>query len=203
MTEGIDAQRERYERPAAAWMFFRRFLRNPGTVASVVPSSRYLTRRLAHVARMGAPRTVVELGPGTGCTTRALLDALPREARLLAIELDEVFAENLNNERDERLIVHHGSAERLHEAVLMHGLAAPDLVVSGIPFSTMPPERGRRIAQLVWSALAPGGRFVAYQVRGHVAGIAGECMGTPQVQIEVRNVPPMRLYCWSKPQGPT
>jgi len=202
MIEGIDAQRERYERPSAAWIFFRRFLRNPGTVASVVPSSRYLTRRLAHVARMGRPRTVVELGPGTGCTTRALLDALPHESRLLAIELDEVFAENLHNERDERLIVHHGSAERLHEAVQMHGLAAPELVVSGIPFSTMPPECGRRIAELVWSALAPGGRFVAYQVRGHVARIASECMGIPQVQTELRNVPPMRLYSWSKPQGP-
>lgn len=199
MFEGTDAQRERYDTPAGAWMFFRRFLRHPTTVASVVPSSRFLTRRLADVACMGRPHTVVELGPGTGCTTRALLRVLPRDTRLLAIDLDEQFVDNLRGEQDERLIVHHGSAERLHDILHMHGLPAPDLVMSGIPFSTMPPECARRIAHQVWTGLAPGGRFLAYQMRGHVARFAREWMGRPQVRIEVRNVPPMRIYCWSKP----
>ncbi|MCC7548812.1 MAG: methyltransferase domain-containing protein [Burkholderiales bacterium] len=199
MYEGTDAQHERYDTSANAWMFFRRFLRHPSTVASVLPSSRYLTRRLADVARMGHLRTVVELGPGTGCTTRALLRVMGRDARLLAIDLDETFVENLRGERDDRLIVHHGSAERLNEIVQVHGMPSPDLVVSGIPFSTMPAECGRRIAQQVWAALAPGGRFLAYQLRGHVARFAAEWMGRPEVRMEVRNVPPMRIYCWSKP----
>ena len=180
-------------------MFFRRFLRHPTTIASVVPSSRFLTRRLADVAGMAHPRTVVELGPGTGCTTRALLRVLPRDARLLAIDLDDHFVENLRNDKDERLIVHHGSAERLQDILHMHGLPAPDLVMSGIPFSTMPSECARRIAHQIWTGLAPGGRFLAYQMRGHVARFAGEWMGPPQVCLEVRNVPPMRIYCWNKP----
>ncbi len=199
MFDGTDAQHRQCDNPAAAWMFFRRFLRHPTTVASIVPSSRFLTRRLADVARMGPSHHVVELGPGTGCTTRALLRVMPRDARLLAIDLDEAFVENLRAEGDERLIVHHGSAERLHEIVQRHGMQAPDLVVSGIPFSTMPPECARRIVHQVWTALVPGGRFLAYQLRGHVARFAGERMGRPQVRIEVRNLPPMRIYTWHKP----
>jgi len=202
MVEGTETQHARHDSPAAAWMFFRRFLRHPARVASILPSSRYLTSRIADAARMGQARTVVELGPGTGCTTRALLQALPRDARLLAIDLDQTFVENLRLEPDERLIVHHGSAERLHEILQMHGLPAPDLMVSGIPFSTMPAETARRVAQQVWTALAPGGRFLAYQLRGHVARFAAEWMGRPQVRMEMRNVPPMRIYCWSKPAVP-
>jgi len=199
MFDGAEVrQQERYDSPAAAWMFFRSFLRHPATVASVVPSSRFLTRRVADAARIGDPRTVIELGPGTGCTTRALLRAMPHDARLLAIDVEAQFIDNLRGEQDERLIPHLGSAERLHEILHMHGLPAPDLIVSGIPFSTMPSECARRIAQQVWTALAPGGRFVAYQLRGHVARFASEWMGRPRMQVEVRNVPPMRIYCWSK-----
>lgn len=199
---GVDVQRARYERPELAWMFFRNFLRHPATVASIVPSSRFLTRCLADIARRDRPRTIVELGPGTGCTTRALLDILPREGRFLAIDVEEEFVVNLRNEPDERLLVHHGRADCLSEALLAHRLTNPDLIVSGIPFSTMPAHEARRILQQVWTSLAPGGRFLAYQVRGHVARYAREWMGAPQVRVEVRNVPPMRIYCWRKPAGP-
>lgn len=201
MFEGtdVDVERARYERPELAWMFFRNFLRHPATVASIVPSSRFLTRCLADVARRGRPRTVVELGPGTGCTTRALLGILPREGRLLAIDVEEEFVVNLRNEPDDRLLVHHGSADRLSEALLANRMTDPDLIVSGIPFSTMPAQEACRILQQVWMSLAPGGHFLAYQVRGHVARYAREWMGVPQVRLEVRNMPPMRLYCWRKP----
>ena len=45
----------------------------------------------------------------------------------------------------------------------------------------------------------PGGRFVAYQVRDRVAILGREVFGPPAVQLELRNVPPMRVYRWDKP----
>ena len=144
---------------------------------------------------------MVELGPGTGVTTRAILDALPRDSRLLAIEINEDFVSLLKCEEDVRLIAHCGSAAALSETVAMHGMSRLDVVISGIPFSTMPAGLGRRILEQVWSRLAPGGVFIAYQVREHVAQLARPFMGVPTTAFELRNIPPMRIYRWRKPHG--
>lgn len=179
--------------------FFREFLRNPGQIASVVPSSRFLERRLVEIADVACARLVVELGPGTGGTTRAILRALAPEARLVAIEINPRFASLLRSVPDARLVVHTGSAIDIVETLAHCGLARPDVVLSGIPFSTMPSGIGDRILRAAWLALAPGGRFVAYQFRASVATLGRKILGTPEVALELRNAPPMRVYRWRKP----
>jgi phospholipid N-methyltransferase len=179
--------------------FFLGFVRHPHLVASVVPSSRFLTRRLAGFVTSRKPRVVVELGPGIGGTTRALLDALPEQSRLLAIEINPDFIERLRSETDPRLIVHSGCAEKICETLDQYGLARPDIVISGIPFSTMPTELGRSILGAVWSCLNPGGSFIAYQVSDRVAKLGRDLLGQPETDMTFLNVPPMRLYQWHKP----
>lgn len=179
--------------------FLLGFLRRPGLVGSVVPSSRFLERRLVNIADIAKARLVVELGPGTGGTTRAILDALPKDARLLAIEIDPRFASLLRADPDPRLTVQLGSAEQIREILAAHGLSQPDAIISGIPFSTMPPLLGQRILHVLWHCLAPGGRFVAYQFREQVALIGRELLGQPDIEVELLNVPPVRVYCWRKP----
>lgn len=181
--------------------FIQGFLREPQQVGSVIPSSRFLERRLVKISAVRDARTVVELGPGTGGTTHALLRALPAGARLLAIEIDRHFASLLGRQfGDARLLVHEGSALHIAPALATHALPAPDVVISGIPFSTMPVSVGESILHAVWSALAPGGRFVAYQFRDRVAVLGRRILGRPDVDVELLNVPPMRVYSWRKPR---
>lgn len=180
-------------------LFLRGFLRCPALVGSVIPSSRYLAQRLAHTAAISRARLVVEFGPGTGSTTRALLDELPEGARLLAIEINPQFVSHLRANPDPRLIVHQGSAEHIGETLAHYNLQRPDTVISGIPFSTMPAGLGQRILGAMWASLAPGGRFVAYQFREKVAVLGRDLLGTPKVEMELLNIPPMRVYHWSKP----
>ena len=184
--------------PDARLAFLQGFLRKPQQVGSVIPSSRFLERRLVAYSGARQARLVVELGPGTGGTTRALLAALPADAKLLAIELEPGFAAILREMNDPRLIVHEGSAEQLPDALGKHGLGAPDAVISGIPFSTMDGALGRRIAKTIHDALEPGGCFVAYQVRGKVHDVARPVFGRAQIEVELRNIPPMRIYRWRK-----
>ncbi len=143
--------------------------------------------------------SAVELGPGTGGTTRALLRSLPSKANLLAIELDPGFARIVASIDDPRLVVHLGSAEQIAQAVSQHGLRPPQVVVSGIPFSSMPRDVGTRIIRAIRDALAPGGIFVAYQFRSTVAELANPVFGAPDRRWELRNVPPMRLFRWRAP----
>ena len=182
--------------------FLRGFVRNPAQVGSIIPSSRQLEQRLVRSARLGDARMVVELGPGTGGTTSAFLRAMASSAQLLAIELDTEFHRRLHASiRDTRFNIELGSAERLDEFMGAHNLPAPDAIISGIPFSTMPPDVSHRVASSVARALRPGGRFVAYQVRGHVAGFMSPYLGTPEKRWEVVNVPPVRVFTWVKPEA--
>jgi len=179
--------------------FLRGFIRNPGQVGSVVPSSHRLEQRLVRSAGIEHARTVVELGPGTGGTTAAFLRAMAPSARLMAIELDGNFHKHLAQSIDDpRLILELGSAERLADFLAARRLPAPDAIVSGIPFSTMPPEVSDRIAELVAEVLRPGGRFVAYQVRAHVADYTAPYLGTPEKRWEFVNIPPVRVFTWVK-----
>jgi phosphatidylethanolamine/phosphatidyl-N-methylethanolamine N-methyltransferase len=180
--------------------FLRGFVRNPAQVGSIVPSSRRLEQRLVRNARIAEARTVVELGPGTGGTTAAFLQAMPASSQLLAIELDRDFHQHLGASiPDPRFALELGSAERIGEFLAARRMPAPDAIVSGIPFSTMPPDVSDRIAATIAKVLRPGGRFVAYQVRAHVADFVTPYLGRPVKQWEMVNVPPVRVFSWIKP----
>ena len=187
--------------PRGSLEFLRGFVRNPAQVGSITPSSRHLEQRLVRNARIGEARTVVELGPGTGGTTAAFLQAMSPSAQLLAIELDGYFYQHLRGAiTDPRFGLELGSAQYLIDYLLARRMRAPDAIVSGIPFSTMPPIVSERVAAAVARVLRPGGRFVAYQVRAHVADFMSPHLGPPDKEWEVVNMPPVRVFTWVKPQ---
>lgn len=193
----------RASRVADAIAFLRGFLARPGEVASVLPSSASLEAELVRSADLAHARCVVELGPGTGGTTRALLRALPFDARLLAIELNPEFCRRLEREIDDpRLLVHEGSAEALPDVLRGQGLPPADVIVSGIPFSVLSPEAAQRVAAAVHQSLSPGGCLVAYQFRRHVVQYLTPFLGRPRMTLEWRCVPPMHVFVWgSSPAG--
>jgi hypothetical protein len=63
----------------------------------------------------------------------------------------------------------------------------------------MPAQVGRKILREIWGCLAPGGRFVAYQLMNRVALLEPLLLGNPDVQLECLNLPPLRVYSWRKP----
>ena len=179
--------------------FFRGFLREPQQVGSVIPSSRFLERRILEASELSSAKLVVELGPGTGGTTRTFLHNLSQTARLLSIELSPHFYKLLHQIKDPHFINHLGGAEDLTAILASHQLGRPDVIISGIPFSSMPKTLANRVGQAVADNLAEGGRFIAYQFRGEVARVIDPIMGpSASCTLEVRNIPPMRVYCWRK-----
>lgn len=183
------------------WTFFKAFLQSPKVVASMVPSSPYLERRVVQAARLDIAKTVVEIGSGTGGTTQALLSAMGDSSRLLAIESTAEFVPVLKQLDDPRLTVVHGCASNLVDEVRRHGFEAPDAVISGVPFSTLPEHLARRIVADVHGALRAQGRFVAYQLSERVSDYAGPLFGQPRIEQELRNIPPLRVFTWVKPEA--
>jgi len=183
--------------------FFKGFLRNPKEVGSVIPSSRFLTRRVLRCGDVESARVIVELGSGTGVLTREILRRMPSDARLLAIEINPEFIEHLRRKiSDPRLSLYHGSAADMEKALEQIGCESADLVVSGIPFSTLERGLGRRTLEAAKRVLAPSGRFVAYQFRSHVRRMAEPLFGPAEIHPELLNLPPMRVYVWRREGRP-
>ncbi len=181
--------------------FFQEFLKHPFQIGSVIPSSQALIKRVIETARVDSVKTIVELGPGTGCTTKAILENMKPDARLISIEINPNFYSIISQIPDSRLIAHHGDARKLKQILSSHNLGAPEAVISGIPFSTMGDECGSQIIKAIHEVLAPGGRFVAYQLSKKVISLCSPVMGKEKVQLEFMNIPPMRVCCWEKGNG--
>lgn len=183
--------------PSARLEFFKGFLTRPMEVGSVIPSSQILVRQLLRSGEIGKAHLAVELGPGTGVLTRAILGGLPADGKLLAIELHPDFGRLLARTiTDPRLVLHKGRASELEAALEACGETRADTVLSGIPFSTLPPAEARATLEAIRRSLRPGGRFVAYQVRSQVRRLAEPFFGRGQESMVLRNIPPVRIFTW-------
>jgi phosphatidylethanolamine/phosphatidyl-N-methylethanolamine N-methyltransferase len=130
------------------------FLRHPMLTGAIAASSPKLAATMTAGLGLERAARVVELGPGTGVFTEAVLALLRPEARLTAYEINPRFAASVR-ERFPQVEVVTGSAEHLD----VHDL---DVVVSGLPWTAMTADRQRRILDAITAALAPNGRFTTF-----------------------------------------
>lgn len=145
----------------AAWTFFRQWLRNPRSMASLAPSGPQLTRAMMQQLPADA-RCVVELGAGTGVFTRALLERGIAPRDLLVVELNPELHALLCGLFPDVAIVN-GDARELHSIARRRGFTRPvDAVVSGLGFLTMPREIQKQILQAVFSVLGEGRSLIQF-----------------------------------------
>lgn len=178
--------------------FFKAWLKQPAQISSLVPSSPALTEAIADRDAVRQAKLVVDIGPGTGETTHALLQEMSDSARLVAIEKSEYLMEPLRKIADPRAIVIHGDARHLRRHLGGLGLSEPDVIVSGVPFSTIPDSIAERLIDEIDHALPIGGTFIAYQLSRKVEDLATPRFGEPDVETVWLNLPPLRIYSWVK-----
>ncbi len=177
-------------------LFLKRFLRRPLQVASIIPSSRTLIRKVAEKMDFSEPRIVAEFGPGEGCHTREIVRNLHPESKLLLFELDSELAQHLADQfrHDRRVTVLNTDATRLAEELVTRGLRYCDYIVSGIPFSILDPEKKRGLLRQTFEALAPDSHaaFIIYQVTNELRE-RGHCDHFARAESEycLKNLPPM------------
>ncbi|MGH9812090.1 MAG: class I SAM-dependent methyltransferase [Candidatus Acidiferrales bacterium] len=113
-------------------------LENYVTTAAVAPSSRYLAQAMLEPLPLARARVVVELGAGTGVMTQALLAQLPRDATLLAFEINPRFQQFLRRKfADPRLVLIDASAATVGEELQRRGIAQVDAALSSLGITYM------------------------------------------------------------------
>ncbi|WP_017957208.1 class I SAM-dependent methyltransferase [Rhizobium leguminosarum] len=142
-----------------AFHFFRAWLSEPLRVAAVVPSGRALsTLMVSELSPEIGP--VIELGPGTGSFTRAMIAKGIAEENLALVEFGSDFASKLcfDFPRANTLRM---DAARLHDVVLFNGVPA-GAVISGLPLLSMPPKKVLSILDGAFGHLRPEGAFYQF-----------------------------------------
>jgi len=177
------------------WSFFRAWIGAPLRVASVTPSGTALADLMTQEV---TPETgpVIELGPGTGAFTQALIRRGVPEHDLTLVEFGPDFARLLEMRFPEAR-VRWMDASRLREAALYEagGVGA---VISGLPVLSMPPRKVIAILRGAFGYLRPGGAFyqVTYTTRCPIPKPILDRLGLRATRIgsTLRNIPPAAVY---------
>jgi phospholipid N-methyltransferase len=181
--------------PNPQWHFLRGFLKNPVMVGSVIPSSRVLIEKMLRPVDWENTKLFVEYGPGVGTFCQAILDRMEPDATYIAIDTNPDFIDYLARTIvDPRFIPVLGSAADVRRIIADHGHEHADYVLSGLPFSTLPPGIGPKIAAETHAALRPGGAFLVYQFSPKVRDFLAMNFERIDHAFEPINIPPAQLY---------
>lgn len=180
-------------------VFLRNFFKHPRMVGSFLQSSPPLVERLLGEVDWGRARVVVEFGPGVGTVTTGILCCMYPWARLLAIETNAEFASLLRATiADRRVYVVHGKALDVPRLLAEHDLPRADVIISGIPFSTLPARERSETLRAAYAALQPGGQLVVYQYSRKVLQDLLQLFGHVEQAVEWRNGLPMQVFACRK-----
>lgn len=141
--------------------FLRSWIEKPLHMGAVMPSGRVLARTMAQYVDIDSASSVIELGPGTGAITNALIEHGVEQKRLVLVEYNPSFCALLRDRYPHAKVVQ-GDAYTLRNS-LRNVLSAPaSAVVSGLPLVTKPMLTRLKLVRDAFGALAPGAPFVQF-----------------------------------------
>ena len=157
-------------RPHDYWLFFRQFRLRFHTTGAILPSNRALGKALAHFVGGGAtPQRILEVGPGTGAVTRAIVDAMGPEDHLDLVEINDQFVHHL-----QRMVTDDPAfrpvAKRVavvHRSITEYtSTTAYDLVISGLPLNNFEVAEVEAILAAFTRLTRVGGRLSFFEYMG-------------------------------------
>jgi phospholipid N-methyltransferase len=171
-------------------------------VGSIIPSSRVLIEKMLSRVDWENTQLFVEYGPGVGTFTRPILEHLRDDATLLTIDTNPDFTKYLKESIDDpRLVAVNGSAADVEKVLADRGFDKADYVLSGLPFSTLPPGVGDAIAEATAKVIRKGGAFLVYQFSPKVRDFIAPHFERIDRGFEWVNVPPATLFwAWRDPK---
>jgi phosphatidylethanolamine/phosphatidyl-N-methylethanolamine N-methyltransferase len=178
--------------------FIRSWIERPLSIGAVTPSGKPLARTMARYVDPASDGPVVELGPGTGPVTEALVEAGVSPSRLVLVEFNPSFCRILRSRYPDATLVQGDaySMRRLLETLLLQPAAA---VVSGLPLVTKPITERLRLIRDAFDLMVPGAPFVQFTYS--VAAPLPKRIGGFSVEASGRiwmNIPPARVWVYRK-----
>lgn len=173
-------------------LFLSEYIQHPATVGAVLPSSRYLARKVISDIDFESAQYIVEYGPGTGIFTEQILAKRKPETTVVLVELSKEFYQNIKDrfEGEENLHIINGSAENIDWYLRQLNIPHVDYVVSGLPFTTLPKEISKMIMNKTRLILKEEGLFITFQYTLFRKQLFRDFFDCVNVKKELRNFPP-------------
>lgn len=178
--------------------FIRRWIDEPGRTGSVTPSSPALARRMASFVDISVEGPVIEIGPGTGPVTEALIEHGVAEDRLVLVEFSTEFCALLRK-RFPRATVIEGDAYALGTTLASHLAQPAAAIVSSLPLFNQPPERRKAFAEEAFNLMSPGGPLIqfTYAMTSPLPRKQSGMTATVSDWV-LRNIPPARVWVYRR-----
>jgi phosphatidylethanolamine/phosphatidyl-N-methylethanolamine N-methyltransferase len=179
--------------------FFRGWVDQPRAVGSILPTSGVTARRMASVVDPASGLPVLELGPGTGVITKAILERGIDPASLYSIEYSPDFVAHLRDAYPGVNVIE-GDAFDLDGSLGEARELVFDSIVSGVPLLNFPvPQRVAYVEDLL--DRIPRGRPVVQLTYGPLSPVpAGRGNYTVEhFDFVIRNLPPTQLWIYRRP----
>lgn len=178
--------------------FLKNWLKNPLRMGAVAPSGPVLARRMASYVDPAGTGPVIELGPGTGAITAALVARGVDPRRLVLVEYSIDFC-RLLRERFPTATVVHGDAYTLDRTLSGRLTGLADALVSGLPLMTRPEPIRLKLLDDALALMKPGAPFVqfTYSVTSPIPIKSGTFTAEPTERIW-RNIPPARVWVYRR-----
>lgn len=160
-------------------------------IGAITQSTKYVVQAVTKaVVGTGAYRYIVEYGAGDGILCRGLLERLPPDARVTAVERnDDMFAE-LKCIGDPRFHAIQGDVFVMSQEPRLFGLPRIDAVVTSIPLTLYAPKEREALVRQTQTLLEPGGSMVVYQYTPLVLPLLKRCFRRVKMTFEPRNIFP-------------
>jgi phosphatidylethanolamine/phosphatidyl-N-methylethanolamine N-methyltransferase len=178
--------------------FIRTWIEKPLSLGAVTPSSRALARIMAAYVDASVPGPVIELGPGTGPVTEALVAQGIDPARLVLVEFDPTFCRLLRKRYPTATVVQ-GDAYNLGRLLAAQMREPASAVVSGLPLFTKPLRKRLRLLYEAFDLMAPGAPFVqfTYAAYSPIPKKLDRVSAEASERVWV-NIPPARVWVYRR-----
>jgi len=177
--------------------FLRGALTHPRVVGAIAPSSPALARAIAAQIDPHLSGPILELGPGTGVVTEAVIARGVSQERLIAIEFDRDFV-SLVASRYPKARVIAGDAFDLDETLGATSMGSFAAIVSGLPLLNHPPDRRSDFIDRALERLKPGAPLVQFSYGFGPPADAPSGAVVRQAAYVWRNLPPARVWVYRR-----
>ncbi|WP_299459039.1 ribose ABC transporter permease [uncultured Microscilla sp.] len=174
--------------------FFFEATKNIRQAGTITQSSRFLIRKMLLPIDFSEAKIIVELGAGNGCITKAILEKMQPDAKLLSFEVNPKFVDLLGEIKDERLQIIADSAENIPQHLAQHNATHTQAVVSGLPLAIFPKELNTNIMNAIKNTLTPDGVYTQFQYSLTSFGMLKKQFTSVRRDFTPLNIPPAFVY---------
>lgn len=184
------------------FQFVLQMFKNPNNIGAVLPSSRFLAKKIVSniVYNPNNKIVIVEYGAGTGVFTDEIIKILNYNSKLIVIENNPFFYNLLQKKYQHfsNVSIILDGAENIVNIIDSEGCKKIDYIISGLPFTSLPKSLSHQILEKTSSIMNKNTSFITFQYTNHMKNDFLQYFNIQKNDKVLINIPPAIVYSFSK-----